>query len=76
MSLCPVAQGCCGALHAHNGNLEAARHSARANIAAFGVELDAIIINAAGCGSTLKEYDHLLGKTSRGPNAGECSARK
>ena len=57
----PAAQGCCGALHAHNGNLEAARRSARANIAAFeDLELDAIIINAAGCGSTLKEYHPLL----------------
>ena len=61
MSLSRATQGCCGALHAHNGNLEAARHAARANIAAFeGLELDAIIINAAGCGSTLKEYGHLL----------------
>jgi len=61
----PRTQGCCGALHAHNGNLEAACHAARANIAAFeGLELDAIIINAAGCGSTLKEYDHLLAEDS------------
>jgi glycolate oxidase iron-sulfur subunit len=57
----PKSQGCCGALHAHNGNLEAARAAARENIAAFEkLELDAIIINAAGCGSTLKEYGHLL----------------
>jgi glycolate oxidase iron-sulfur subunit len=57
----PQDQGCCGALHAHGGNLAAAREAARANLAAFGREpLDAIIINAAGCGSTLKEYDHLL----------------
>ena len=57
----PPSQGCCGALHAHNGNLEAARDAARRNTAAFGhLELDAIIINAAGCGSTLKEYGPLL----------------
>ena len=57
----PSGQGCCGALHAHNGNLEAAREAARVNIVAFGrLELDAIIINAAGCGSTLKDYGHLL----------------
>jgi len=57
----PPSQGCCGALHAHNGNLEAARDAARANIAAFEpLELDAVIINAAGCGSTLKEYGQLL----------------
>ena len=57
----PPAQGCCGALYAHGGNLESARACARHNVAAFErLELDAIIINAAGCGSTLKEYGHLL----------------
>jgi glycolate oxidase iron-sulfur subunit len=57
----PSTQGCCGALYAHGGNLEAARTSARQNIAAFEEQdLDAIVINAAGCGSTLKEYGHLL----------------
>jgi glycolate oxidase iron-sulfur subunit len=57
----PRQQGCCGALFAHGGNLEGARESAKRNIAAFEKEkLDAIIINAAGCGSTLKEYGSLL----------------
>lgn len=57
----PQQQGCCGALFAHSGNLAKARESARANIEAFaGQNLDAIIINAAGCGSTLKEYGELL----------------
>ncbi len=57
----PRDQGCCGALHAHGGNLSAARAAARANLDAFSREpLDAIIINAAGCGSTLKEYSRLL----------------
>jgi glycolate oxidase iron-sulfur subunit len=57
----PKEQGCCGALHAHGGNLEEARACARRNIEAFEKHnLDAIIINAAGCGSTLKEYGHLL----------------
>ena len=60
-AIVPPAQGCCGALHAHNGNLSAARETARTNITAFDkLDLDAIIINAAGCGSTLKEYGHLL----------------
>jgi glycolate oxidase iron-sulfur subunit len=59
--LTPKAQGCCGALFAHGGNLADARECARRNIAVFEKEsLDAIIINAAGCGSTLKEYGHLL----------------
>ena len=57
----PRGQGCCGALHAHNGSLTHAREAARRNIATFeGLGLDAIITNAAGCGSTLKEYGHLL----------------
>jgi glycolate oxidase iron-sulfur subunit len=57
----PAGQGCCGALFAHGGNLEEARACARRNIEAFEQhQLDAIIINAAGCGSTLKEYGHLL----------------
>jgi len=57
----PPAQACCGALYAHGGNLEQARAAARRNIEVFEqLEIDAIIINAAGCGSTLKEYGHLL----------------
>jgi glycolate oxidase iron-sulfur subunit len=56
----PSAQGCCGALHAHGGELDGARALAKQNIVAFGNGYDAIIVNAAGCGSTLKEYGHLL----------------
>ncbi|MEY2411286.1 MAG: glycolate oxidase iron-sulfur subunit [Verrucomicrobiota bacterium] len=57
----PSSQACCGALYAHGGSLDKARAAARQNIAAFpSADLDAIIINAAGCGSTLKEYGHLL----------------
>jgi glycolate oxidase iron-sulfur subunit len=57
----PPAQGCCGALHMHTGERAQAQDLARRNIDAFGpLQLDAIIINAAGCGSTLKEYGHLL----------------
>ena len=57
----PRGQSCCGALFAHSGNLESARACARQNIETFEREnLDAIVINAAGCGSTLKEYDQLL----------------
>lgn len=54
------AQGCCGALHLHSGEREAARRLARRLIDSFPSDLDAIIINAAGCGSTVKEYGHLL----------------
>jgi glycolate oxidase iron-sulfur subunit len=57
----PREQGCCGALYAHSGQLEKARDCARHNIAVFEQhQLDTIVINAAGCGSTLKEYGQLL----------------
>jgi glycolate oxidase iron-sulfur subunit len=57
----PESQGCCGALAAHAGVRDVARDLARANFAAFsGGDFDAIITNAAGCGSTLKEYTHLF----------------
>ena len=60
----PKSQGCCGALHAHTGGMRQAREFAKRNIEAFECvektsgELDAIIINAAGCGASLKEYGH------------------
>jgi glycolate oxidase iron-sulfur subunit len=57
----PAAQLCCGALAAHAGVRDAARDLARKNLAAFPLEnFDAMVTNAAGCGSTLKEYDHLF----------------
>ncbi len=57
----PGGQTCCGALHVHSGLPEQARALARNNIdAVLGTDFDAIITNAAGCGSTLKEYDELL----------------
>jgi glycolate oxidase iron-sulfur subunit len=54
-------QDCCGALHAHGGDLDGARGLARANIEAFeraGVEL--VAVNAAGCGAAMKEYGTLF----------------
>jgi len=57
----PEGQGCCGALHAHAGFREQARQRARRNIdAMLDNSFDAIVTNAAGCGSTMKEYDDLL----------------
>ncbi len=62
----PPKQGCCGALQMHTGDRPTAQDLARRNIEAFeGLGLDAIIINAAGCGSTLKEYAHLLADDPR-----------
>ena len=57
----PDGQQCCGALAAHAGVRDVARQLARENLRAFVLEdVDAIVTNAAGCGSTLKEYDHLF----------------
>ena len=57
----PQAQGCCGALMLHAGLDADAAAMARRFIDAFDdAEVDTIVINAAGCGSTLKEYGHLL----------------
>jgi glycolate oxidase iron-sulfur subunit len=57
----PAGQVCCGALAAHAGVRDAARSLARTNLGVFlGEEFDAVITNAAGCGSTLKEYEELF----------------
>jgi glycolate oxidase iron-sulfur subunit len=54
-------QRCCGALHAHSGDLASARALAKANIAAFEqANPDVIVVNSAGCGAMMKEYGHLL----------------
>lgn len=57
----PQGQVCCGALHAHAGDLEGARTLARRNIEAFDdSESLPIITNAGGCGAMLATYSHLL----------------
>jgi glycolate oxidase iron-sulfur subunit len=62
----PRQQGCCGALHYHSAIEPEARELAAKNCAAFGMTgveaegVDAIIINAAGCGAMLKDYEHLM----------------
>jgi glycolate oxidase iron-sulfur subunit len=57
----PSGQNCCGALPSHAGFRDIARDMARANLDAFlAQDFDAIVSNAAGCGSTLKEYGHLF----------------
>jgi glycolate dehydrogenase iron-sulfur subunit len=57
----PAGQGCCGALHAHAGFRDESRKLARHNIDVFlAGDYDAIVTNAAGCGSHMKEYDDLL----------------
>jgi glycolate oxidase iron-sulfur subunit len=57
----PHQQTCCGALHVHNGVRDTALELARNNIDVFEAEdVDVIIINSAGCGATLKEYEALM----------------
>ena len=60
----PADQVCCGALHAHAGDLEGARELARKNIAAFDSEAP-IVTNAGGCGAMLKTYGHLFGNDEK-----------
>lgn len=60
--LVPQGQGCCGALSVHSGRLSEGRDFARRLIETFeSLEVDAVIVNSAGCGSTMKEYGEILG---------------
>jgi len=62
----PAEQGCCGALHVHAGMRDLARELAKRNIRAFLADgFDAVITNAAGCGSVLKEYPLLFQEDDR-----------
>lgn len=56
----PQQQGCCGSLSLHIGEAEQARSLARRNLAAFPLDVDAIITNAAGCSSGMHEYGLLF----------------
>ena len=68
----PRSQVCCGALHYHSAQDEPARAFARANCEVFAAQdVDAVIVNAAGCGAMLKDYGHLLHDT-----AGEALSAK
>jgi glycolate oxidase iron-sulfur subunit len=74
--IAPTLPDCCGALELHGGSEESAIVRAKATIAAFaqagGAEgIDHIIVNAAGCGSAMKEYGELIGSS----DADEFSAR-
>ncbi|MCA8989705.1 MAG: hypothetical protein KDA78_18805, partial [Planctomycetaceae bacterium] len=54
------AQGCCGAIDFHGGDPQRALERARINLEAFqALAVDHVVVNAAGCGAMLKEYDHL-----------------
>jgi glycolate oxidase iron-sulfur subunit len=57
----PSGQGCCGAISIHAGDMKRGRRLAKANIVAFEEsDADVYVINAAGCGSALKEYGELF----------------
>ena len=70
-------QGCCGALHAHSGELAGARALARENVEAFGrLDLDFVVVNAAGCGAAMKEFGELLAEDQTwGGRAGAVAER-
>lgn len=64
--LFPAKQTCCGALSLHGGDRRFARELARRNIDAFlAAGVEAVIVNSAGCGSTMKEYGELLADDER-----------
>ena len=54
-------QVCCGALHEHAGDRDAARALAETNLTALANKADFVVVNSAGCGALLKDYGHLLG---------------
>ena len=71
----PEGQGCCGALALHSGELAMARSQALANMRVFPTDVDAIITNAAGCGSGMQEYPLLFTKTGQEAEAAAFSGK-
>jgi glycolate oxidase iron-sulfur subunit len=71
----PEKQGCCGGLSWHTGDGAAARAFARRNLDAFPADVDAIVTNAAGCGSTMHEYPLILRGTADAARAEEFAHR-
>jgi len=67
----PAGQGCCGSLALHAGEIEQARLQAAHNLSLFPRDVDAIITNAAGCGSGIQEYPWLFQGDGDGPPAGD-----
>lgn len=73
----PSGQWCCGALAVHAGFREVARDLARGNLAAFeGRDFDVVVTNAAGCGSTLKEYGQLFGPEDKDHERAEAFGKR
>jgi glycolate oxidase iron-sulfur subunit len=72
--LVPAGQGCCGGLSIHIGDDDQARSLAIRNLKAFPTDVDAILTNAAGCGSGIQEYPLLFKGTEWEGQAGELAA--
>jgi glycolate oxidase iron-sulfur subunit len=71
----PAGQGCCGALALHTGDQGLARRQALVNMQAFPQDVDAILTNAAGCGSGMKEYPLLFAGSEWQTQAAEFAGR-
>lgn len=74
-TIIPEGQGCCGSLSLHTGEDDQARALARKNLSIFPDDVDAIITNAAGCGSGMKEYGLLFKGTPDEERARAFAAR-
>jgi len=73
---CARGHACCGALHAHNGDLSGARALARATVEAFEPLDGPLVVNSAGCGAHMKEYGRLLaGDAAYAARAAALAAR-
>ncbi|TDQ52087.1 (Fe-S)-binding protein [Actinorugispora endophytica] len=67
--LTPRAQGCCGALSAHSGRAAEAARFARATVETFErAGVDTVVVNSAGCGSSMKHYADVLAEAGAGPS--------
>lgn len=71
----PAGQGCCGALAWHGGNLRQAQQCARRNLTAFPQDVDAVISNAAGCSTAVREYPLILRGTDQVESARAFAGR-
>jgi len=73
----PRGQGCCGALSLHSGREAEAEAFARRTIEAFEqAGVDFIVVNSAGCGSAMKEYERLMARASRRGAADDSWTRR
>ncbi|MES2788074.1 MAG: heterodisulfide reductase-related iron-sulfur binding cluster [Planctomycetota bacterium] len=72
----PKSQACCGAIHYHSGADQPALDFANQNSKAFADDLDAVVINVAGCGAMLKDYGHISKEIAPGNHQQEQQLEK